>query len=115
MHIRNDERDDLGIGCNDVILETAVVCSAHNVEPSAFSPVRSPTVGYLPVVNAIVGPPARYADRVHAYIVSSSMLVDTASVAVEILIDIERRNHRSVGHNVALNLVVLLRVSGSID
>jgi len=79
------------------VLNAALVLATEDAEVTLLTPVLVPGVGDEPVLGAVVNTIAEDADGVTTLIATSDVLVDTADIAHEILIDGEGTLARTVG------------------
>jgi len=87
-------------------LDTTLVDTTEDTEVTLLTPVLVPGVGDEPVLGAVVNTVAKDADSVTTLIRARDVLVDTAGVGHEILIDREGTLARTVGgdlgHHISL-------------
>jgi len=106
------------------VLNAALVLATEDAEVTLLTPVLVPGVGDEPVLGAVVNTIAEDADGVTTLIGARDVLVDTAGVGEEILIDGEGTLARAVGgklgHHISLtadgvDLLGLALIAGEVD
>jgi len=106
------------------VLDAALVAATEDTEVTLLTPVLVPGVSNEPVLGAVVNTIAEDADGVTTLIRARDVLVDTAGVGEEILVDGEGTLARTVGgdlsHHISLttdgvDLLGLTLVRGEVD
>jgi len=89
---------------NDSRLEAAFIFASDYAEESTLRPVRIPAVRDQPIGNIVLDAPSDQLHGMSANGISSHMLVNSGFIAQEIFVHRETCLHRSVRHNLGLDL-----------
>lgn len=99
----------LGNTSDSLSLDSAFVVSSSNLEESVITPTFVPAVSNKPVGSSVLNTPADHLDSVTSQSRSSGVVVNSALVGQEIVVDGEGNFDRSVSHDFSLNLGNLRR------
>ena len=91
-------------GASDLVLDPALVVASLDPEVAALAPVGVPGVGDLPVLDAILDAPADKLDGVAASHLAGDVVVDAASVVLEVGVDREGSLDGATSHDHLLDL-----------
>jgi len=91
---------------DNVVLDTALILTAEDAEETVLSPIVIPAVGDQPVgkVGSLIDTPTDDLDSMTTELSASGVLVDTASVSLEVGIHSESSLNRTIGHDLLLDL-----------
>mmetsp|Transcript_21780 Transcript_21780/g.35978 ORF Transcript_21780/g.35978 Transcript_21780/m.35978 type:complete len:238 (+) Transcript_21780:86-799(+) len=99
-----------------LILNATLVVSATNSEIAILPPVRVPTVGHLPILGATLNSPTDEFDRMSARHTARDVMVDAASIILEVREDSESCFNRPALHHHSLNCLLPGRsLDGSLE
>jgi len=90
----------------DLGLDEALVSATADTEVTSLTPVLTPRVGDLPVLLAVLDTPADKLDGVATLEGARDVVVDTASVGHEVLVDTEGDLKRTVLDDIGLDLLL---------
>ena len=88
---------------NDITFNSAL--THLDTEESILTPVLVPAVSNLPVLNTIFHTPTHQLHSMTSQSLASNLLVDSTLVSHEILVNVKGHLHRSVRHQLSLDLI----------